>query len=165
MPLLMLMRHGKSSWHGSWRSDHERPLAPRGERAAARIGRFLTETGHQPMIVISSTAERAAATARLAAESGQWNCDVMLEQRLYGGGPETLLEIILTLDPTVDRALIIGHNPTWTETTSLLIGGACLRFPTAAIACLDIEGAWKDVRPGHTDLRWFVTPRLLEAPS
>ena len=159
----MLMRHGKSRWDGSWKTDHDRPLAPRGIKAAAQMGQFLSHTGYRPMIVLSSTAERAATTARLAAESGQWDCEVVLDSRLYGGGPDAVLKIVRTFEPTVECALIVGHNPTWAEATSLLIGGAGIRFPTAAIACLDVEGAWKDLRPGNSDLRWFVTPRLLEA--
>ena len=161
----MLMRHGKSRWDGSWKTDHERPLAARGMRAAAQMGRFLSDTGHQPTTVVSSIAERAAETARLAAESGQWDCEVVLDPRLYGGGTDAVLEVVRAFDPTVECALVVGHNPTWAETTSLLLGGASLRFPTAAIACLEVEGAWKDLRPGHTDLRWFVIPRLLEATS
>ena len=161
----MLMRHGKSNWDGSWTTDHERPLAPRGQRAAARMGRFLTDTGYQPMAVISSTAERATTTARLAAENGRWDCEVTLAPQLYEQGPEGVLEIVRNLDSTIGSALIVGHNPTWAETTSLLIGGAAIQFPTAAIACLDIEGGWSDVRPGNAVLRWFVTPRLLETLS
>lgn len=165
MPRLMLMRHGKSHWDGSWTTDHERPLAPRGSKAAARMGRFLTTTGRQPSTVISSTAERAAVTARLAAEKGRWECSIVLDARLYSGGPEVVLDVVRALKPTVDRAMIVGHNPTWAEMTSWLIGGGSLRFPTAAIACLDFGGPWKDLQPGSADLLWFITPRLLEATS
>ncbi len=163
MPLLMLMRHGKSSWDGPWRSDHERPLAPRGERAAARMGRFLDRAGCQPMVIISSTAVRAIATARLAVEGGGWDCRVVSEERLYGGDPEVILDIVRSFDPAIACALLVGHNPTWEEMISLLIGGGNFRFPTAAVACLEFEGAWSDVRRRHATLRWFVTPRLLKA--
>lgn len=163
MPLLMLMRHGKSCWDGPWSSDHERPLAPRGERAAVRMGRFLNHAGYQPTIVISSTAERAVATARLAVEGGGWDCRAVFEEGLYGGSLEVVLDIVGSLDPAVDSALLVGHNPTWEEMVSLLIGGGQFRFPTAAVACLEIDGAWCDVRRGTADLRWFVTPRLLKA--
>ncbi len=163
MPLLMLMRHGKSCWDGPWSSDHERPLAPRGERAAARIGRFLNQAGYQPTVVISSTAVRAKATARLVVESAGWDCRVVSEERLYGGNPEVILDVVRSFDPATACALLVGHNPTWEEMISLLIGGGHFRFPTAAVACLEIDGAWCDGRRGKADLRWFVTPRLLKA--
>ena len=157
------MRHGKSDWGDSWTSDHERPLAPRGERAAARMGRFLTEAGLEPTAIISSTAERAAATARLASQSGDWQSTIVYDSRLYGGGCKTVFETVRLLGADVQCALIVGHNPTWAETTSSLVGGYALRFPTAAIACLDIHTPWNGVRPTSAELRWFVSPRLLES--
>ena len=162
MPILMLMRHGKSNWDGSWASDHERPLAPRGIRAASLMGRFLRENGHQPTIVVSSTATRAATTAQLAADGGHWNSEIVFEDRLYGSNPEIVFDIVRSLDPAYATVLLVGHNPTWEQTSSLLIGGGHIRFPTAAIACFEIEGAWTHTRPGQADLRWFVTPRSLE---
>ncbi len=126
------------------------------------MGRFLTENGHKPTSVVSSTATRAVTTARLAADGGGWDCEVVFEDRLYGSNPEVVLDIIRSLDPAHVRVLLVGHNPTWEGTTSLLIGGGHIRFPTAAIACLEIEGAWTHARPGQADLHWFVTPRSLE---
>jgi phosphohistidine phosphatase len=41
---LLIMRHGKSDWEGGV-ADHERPLAPRGVRAAQSMGRFLAAAG------------------------------------------------------------------------------------------------------------------------
>ena len=38
---LLLLRHAKSRWDETGAADHDRGLAPRGERAAARIGRLL----------------------------------------------------------------------------------------------------------------------------
>ena len=37
---LYLLRHGKSDWEALSGSDHDRPLAPRGRRAARRVGRL-----------------------------------------------------------------------------------------------------------------------------
>lgn len=127
------------------------------------MGRFLTAGGLEPTTVISSTANRAASTARLAAKGGRWECEIVLEPLLYGGGPEAVLDTIQALDPAVDKALLIGHNPTWAETTSMLVGGCAIRFPTAAVVCLDLDAVWSEIRPGRADLRWFMTPRLLEA--
>lgn len=129
------------------------------------MGRFLSTTTHQPMVVISSTAERASETARLASVSGRWECPVVLDRRLYSGGPEAILDILRAIEPTIERALIVGHNPTWPEMTSWLVGGARIRFPTAAVACVDFPGPWENLKPGNADLQWFVTPRLLEAAS
>ena len=58
MRTLYLLRHAKSSWDDASLSDSERPLNPRGQRDAPRMGRAL---GNQlaPMTFHISPAERA----------------------------------------------------------------------------------------------------------
>ncbi|MBV8432248.1 MAG: histidine phosphatase family protein, partial [Solirubrobacterales bacterium] len=38
---LYLLRHAKSSWDDPGLEDHDRPLAPRGRKAAKVIGAYL----------------------------------------------------------------------------------------------------------------------------
>ena len=63
MKKLLIMRHAKSDW-GSGLADHERPLNKRGTKAAAAMGKALAAMEEIPDLVISSTATRAATTAR-----------------------------------------------------------------------------------------------------
>jgi phosphohistidine phosphatase len=158
----MLMRHGKSSWDRPELADHERPLTPRGERAAARIGRFVAGAGFGPQLVITSTAVRARRTAALAAEAGGWQSDIVREPDLYSGGPEEVLDVVRAVDRPVERVLVVGHNPTWADLAGRLVGGASLRFPTAAVACIRFpEDRWDTVGSRAGELLWFVVPRLL----
>ncbi|NJL28825.1 MAG: histidine phosphatase family protein, partial [Thermoanaerobaculia bacterium] len=55
MKQLLLLRHGKSDWGTELASDHERPLNPRGERAARRVGQFLRRVELVPDRVVSSS--------------------------------------------------------------------------------------------------------------
>ena len=48
MPMLMVMRHAKSSWKQPGLSDHERPLNGRGRRDAPRVARVIAEAGWAP---------------------------------------------------------------------------------------------------------------------
>jgi len=41
MKTLLILRHGKSSWHDEKLADYERPLSPRGKESARLIGRLL----------------------------------------------------------------------------------------------------------------------------
>jgi phosphohistidine phosphatase len=161
MPVLMLMRHGKSSWDAPWERDHDRPLAPRGVKAAGRIGRFISEAGLRPQLVVSSTAVRAETTARLAAESGGWDCRVESDGELYGGGVQAVLGRVRQLPDDLERVVLVGHNPTWALATSALIGGGEIRFPTAAAACIGFEVPWRRLDVGAGELRWFIIPRAL----
>lgn len=159
---IYFLRHGKSDWGADYGSDHERPLKGRGIRAARLMGWFLTATGQQPELVVSSSAVRALTTARLAAEAGGWGCEVRVQRDLYGATRHRVLEEIHTLEADVDSVLLAGHEPTCSDITGALIGAAEIRFPTAALACIDVSVArWDAVQLGRGSLTWFVTPKLL----
>ena len=58
--------------------------------------------------------------------------------------------------------MLVGHEPAWSETLSLLVGGGEYRFPTAAMARVDMGATlWEEVDFGLGELRWLVTPKEL----
>jgi phosphohistidine phosphatase len=163
MRTLLVMRHAKSDWGVTSGSDHERPLARRGVKAARRMGRFLTDAGTVPDLVLSSTAVRALTTAELAAEAGGWSCKIFTRRDLYASDPERVLEVVGEIENGVERLLIAGHEPTWSTLVTWLIGGGRVRMPTAAVACLDLpHGDWIDLAPATCELRWLMTPKMLK---
>jgi phosphohistidine phosphatase len=163
MKTLLVMRHAKSDWRAVSGSDHERALARRGIKAARKIGRFLTDSGTIPDLVLSSTAVRALTTAELAGKAGDWGCKIISSRDLYASDPERVLEVIHGIDNGVDRLLIAGHEPTWSTLVTWLIGGGRVRMPTAAVACLDLpRGDWIDLAPATCEMRWFITPKMLK---
>jgi phosphohistidine phosphatase len=163
MKNLLVMRHAKSDWGVASGSDHDRVLARRGIKAARKVGRFLTESGTIPDLILSSTAVRALTTAELAMEAGGWGCKIVSSRELYASDPDRVIEVIHGINDTVDCLLIAGHEPTWSTLVTWLIGGGRIRMPTAAVACLDMpHGEWVDLAPGTCELRWFVTPKMLK---
>ena len=159
---LLVMRHGKSDWDAGT-DDHERPLAERGVKAARKVGRFLARAEMVPELVISSTALRARTTVELAVEAGEWRCPVEHTRAFYGADPAAVLsEIAARLAPP--RLMVVGHEPTWSELVSLLVGGGAVRMTTAAVACLELPAdGWSAIEPGSGRLVWLVTPKLLQA--
>src|SRR6187200_3248617 len=84
VPRLYLLRHAKSSWDDPGLPDHDRPLAPRGRKAAKRMGAHLRERGIEPQLVLCSSARRTRETVeRLALPSGS---QVEVEDGLYAAG-------------------------------------------------------------------------------
>ncbi len=162
MKTLLVMRHAKSDWSGASSGDHDRPLNPRGVKAARQMGRFLTRSDVVPELIISSTAVRALTTAELAADAGSWNCAITTNHKLYASDPETVLDVLAAVDPLLGRVLITGHEPTWSDLVSRLIGGGRLHMSTAAVACLDFpNGSWAELSGAVCVLRWLVTPKTL----
>jgi phosphohistidine phosphatase len=163
MPQLLIMRHAKSDWNSESGSDHDRPLAPRGVKAARSMGRFLAGNGSAPELVISSTAVRARTTAELAADFGSWSCSIELEAELYATQPLALIELLAGRTELAERVMIVGHEPTWSGLVAAIAGGGRVRMPTAAVACMDLgETPWQELAHGCGELKWLVTPRLLK---
>jgi phosphohistidine phosphatase len=157
---VLLFRHGKSDWDASYDTDHERPLAKRGRRAADLMGAFLAEKGEVPDLAISSTALRARDTLDRAAQAGGWGCRLELLDELYLPNPYLLLDVLQQQDESVSSVMLVGHQPAWSEALSLLVGGGDFRFPTAAIARVDVDvEQWDEVAAGSGELRWLVTPK------
>lgn len=163
MKELLLLRHGKSDWNAEYGKDHERPLAPRGRAAAKLIGRFLKKANSVPDLVVTSSALRACSTAKLAAEAGGWSSRLVVTDDLYATSSGAVLKLISRQAKEVERLMLVGHNPTWEESTRLLVGGGMFRFPTAAICCIRFPIlTWRDASPGSGILHWLVTPKLLK---
>jgi phosphohistidine phosphatase len=167
MPALILFRHGKSDWDADdGGEDRGRPLARRGRKAARRMGRFLARADQVPDAAITSPAVRADDTLRLAMEGGGWTCPVRVAASLYGGGVTALLAEVQQEPDTTDVLLAVGHEPTWSSTLMALVGGGAVRFPTAALARIDLDvDRWDEVAPETGVLTWLVVPRLLPGES
>jgi len=160
---IYLLRHAKSDWDADYDDDHERPLAARGRRAAARIGRLLAETKSVPDVVYASTAVRASDTAAIACESGEWHSDVQFRRDLYGAGVERVLSIAQNLPTSLNSVLFVGHQPGWSHAVSALSGGSLVGMPTACLARIDFEvDDWTGCRIGHGILTRLIPPRALD---
>jgi phosphohistidine phosphatase len=158
---LLLLRHAKSSWDDPSLADHDRPLAPRGRKAAKRIGEYLREQGIEISLVLCSSARRTRETLELAQPSGE----VQVERELYGASAQQLLERIRRVPDEVTSLMLIGHNPA-TEDLALALAadrseleGA--KFPTGALATFTVNGSWQALAPGEAALTAFVKPREL----
>jgi phosphohistidine phosphatase len=161
---LLLLRHAKSAWPEGV-ADHERPLAPRGEREAKLAGDWLR--AHAPAVdaVLCSTATRTRQTlARTRIDA-----PVNYVDRLYDSTPGTVIEEINGVGPDVETLLVIGHEPTM---SSLALGLATengsnttaadrisTKFPTSAIAVLRTAEPWDQLTIDGAALVDFHVPR------
>jgi phosphohistidine phosphatase len=166
MKEVLLLRHAKSDWGADSRTDHDRPLAPRGIRAAETIGAFLERTGMVPDVAVTSSAVRAGKTLELVVAQFRRGRlpPRQVAPELYESSPGRALEVIQGLPEETLRVLLVGHNPTWESVLSMLLGGGRFRLPTGALALIRFECTnWRDVAPGEGTLRWLVTPKILGA--
>jgi len=138
---LLLMRHAKSDWTGEYGSDHERPLNERGMRSARLMGRLLEGIDLTPDLVLTSTATRARETARLAVEAGTWGCPIIEEPGLYGGSPDSVLELASGV-VGADRLMLVGHEPVWSSVVGQ-ISSRRIEMKTATVVVVAVPiGSW-----------------------
>jgi phosphohistidine phosphatase len=158
---LYLLRHAKSSWTDHGLSDHDRPLAPRGRKAAALIGEYLRHEEITIDLVLCSSARRARETLELVGAEGR----IEVEPELYAASAEELLDRLRQLPEDIESVLLVGHNPSIQDLAAGLAGGAGglaeQKYPTGALAELTFTGRWADLRPQRANLTAFVRPREL----
>jgi phosphohistidine phosphatase len=162
MKKIILIRHGKSGWDSPWLSDHDRPLAERGIADVPQMARRLQERGLVPDLIVSSTALRAADTARLtAAVFGYPESAIVLEKSLYHASPEQLLDVIRGQSEAVQTLALVGHNPGLTELIQEL-GCRLDNLPTAGqYGCTLADTLWADFAPEEISTEWIDYPKKL----
>jgi phosphohistidine phosphatase len=165
MKRLYLLRHAKSSWDEPGLADRDRPLAPRGRRASKAVGGHLREERVAPDIVLCSPSQRTRETLdRIGLAEGS---EVRIEDEIYGASPGDLLGLLHRVPVDAGSAMLIGHNPSIQELALTISGGGenldrvRAKFPTAALATLEFEGAWAELAPRGAELVAFVRPKDL----
>jgi phosphohistidine phosphatase len=151
---LYLLRHTKSSWDDPELADHDRPLAPRGQKASKTMGKYLRGEGIAPDLVLCSSARRAQETLeRIELDSA----DTLIEPELYGASASDLLERLRRLPDETTSAMLIGHNPAMQD-----LAGIEGKYPTGALATFSFDGPWGELDLRTAELISFVTPKALE---
>jgi phosphohistidine phosphatase len=167
MKRLHLLRHAKSSWDDPALADHDRPLAPRGRRAAEAMAQHLRNEGIAPELVLCSPSARTRQTLTAIAPGLGENADVRIESELYAASAATLLEVLHELPDEVSSVMLIAHNPGIQDLAVSLAGGGPAiermrsKFPTAALATLELDVSWSELTPEGAELVGFVKPKDL----
>jgi phosphohistidine phosphatase len=168
MKSLTLLRHAKSAWDDPVARDFDRPLNPRGRRAARAVGRKMKAEGLGFDLVLASPARRVVETLDEVAETFG-PLPATYDQRVYLASAETLLDLVHWTGDSVGRLLLVGHNPGMERLALRLARPHPLRsemeikYPTATLAEIGFPAdRWRDVTDGSGDLARFIRPRDLD---
>lgn len=171
MKRLLFLRHAKSDWNTPGQADFDRPLAPRGERAAPMIGRYIREQGLASDLVLCSSAVRTRQTWDLV--SGQLSETPRVDhlRELYHASPHDVLAVVRERSADAATVCVVGHHPGVDGAVLMLAGSGDntaidrirAKFPTGALAVLESGiDDWAALAPGIAEITRFVTPRELE---
>ena len=170
MKSLTLLRHAKSGWDDPVSRDFDRPLNPRGRRAARTVALEMKAQGLAFDLVLASPARRVVETLEEVA-SAYGDVGPEYDERLYLPSTATLMEIVRATPDAVERLLLVGHNPGFEQLALGLSGRGPdplrsaleVKYPTGTVAelALPVE-RWADVREGTGRIVRFIRPRDLD---
>ena len=166
MKRLILMRHAKSDWSGGM-NDHDRPLNPRGRKAAAKLGDWLRANDLLPDQVLCSSSARTRETLmRLDLPE---DTSTIFTRDLYLATHHDILQALRGASGST--VLMLGHNPGSGIFAAEIVAQApdhpqFSRYPTCAtlVAEFDIDN-WQDADWAKANARHFVVPRELDQQS
>lgn len=154
MKRLLVLRHAKASQDAPSNLDFDRPLKPRGRVQALAIGGMVRNRQLAFDAIVASPAARVVETLAGIMEGAGAGFEPVYDRRIYNASPETLLEIVREADDTVERLLIVGHNPglqylllhVADQDRDGLREAIAVSYPTAALAELDLSvDHWREV--------------------
>jgi len=164
---LLLLRHGRSDWSVSC-DDFHRPLKLKGKRDAQRVGNWLLLENLTPDYMLSSPAERAAATAAKACKvMGIATRAIRLDERLYEDELDGLRAVLADCPRQARRVLVVGHNPALEKLLGFLLedkpvpGKDGKVLPTGALARLRLPQDWTRLTAGCATLAGITRPDSL----
>ena len=168
MRTLHLLRHAKSSWDDAGLPDHDRPLAPRGIRAAARMEEHLRDEDVRPDLVLCSSAVRARQTLDHV-RPALGDALVKIEPSIYAASAEVILDFSADSPSRSSRSwwsATIRGSMTW-PSTSRRVAVASIelteKYPTGALATLVFEsGSWAGIGAHQAELSGYAVPRELD---
>jgi phosphohistidine phosphatase len=163
---LLLLRHAKAvPFTGS--GDHERALTARGRADAARLGAFIAGEKIAPRAAVHSGSRRTGETLDIVLAQLKCDAPVSVEPRLYEASEAAFLSVLRRCPDAATTLLVVGHNPSLSETACQLAGTGdraallkmAAKFPTSGLAIIDFEtDHWREIDTGVGRLKRFVTP-------
>lgn len=170
---LQLLRHAKSDWDNPALQDDKRPLAKRGRKDIALMAERASAEGlcESVQLVVCSPTSRTRETLEGFSAALPQKVATKYDHRIYGASTKTLYEVIRELPENIEHVLLVGHNPgLYTFSLDLAdpersvsehYDAVINKYPTAALATLELSGTWRDAARASAALTGFLPPREL----
>jgi len=157
---LLIIRHAKSNWDSAV-TDFERPLNNRGLSDAPKIGLFLKEVALFPDFIISSGANRAITTAKLIAQSMDYNNEIVVDNKIYNASIDDIKSVINKIDEKYNTVFLFGHNPGLSNLINEL-SGEWVNLKTCCVVELEIiVDKWSHISNETAIFREYHSPKAL----
>lgn len=154
---LYLVRHAHAGDPAHWTGDDaRRPLSAKGRLQAERLARHLADLALDVDVVVSSPKVRARETAEPIAKA--LGVSVRVDDQVAGGLTVRALDAVLADAGDPHAAVVVGHDPDFSELAAELSGASTLPMRKGALARFDGP---RPLRAGGMLLRWLLPPDVL----
>jgi phosphohistidine phosphatase len=131
------------------------------------MGEWMKAQGLAPDLIISSPAKRARQTARRICKSLDYEAkQIQWEDSIYDANARAVLKLLTEVPEGVETLLLVGHH--------LALESMILRMsrwadipadpkliPTCAIAWLEFDDDWSNIKKCSAKLQSITRPRVL----
>ena len=160
MKTLILVRHAKAEDPTGKGDDFDRILTKEGERDAASMGERLRSMKINPSVIVSSSAERAIGTARIIQKRIQHTKHILLEKAIYEADVSSLMDVVWELSEDAISAMLVGHNPGFTDLLHHLCETNIENIPKGGVAGIRIDtDTWASISKKSGTLLFFDSPK------
>ena len=145
-------------------ADRDRPLSPRGLRAAALVAAEIARRNLRADRIFCSPARRTRETLAAILPSLRDETRIAVTADLYEPVSGDYCDVIRRRGDDAENLMIIGHNPAL-QATALILGEGPLKadieakLPAGALVVIDFAGiAWSAVEQGSGQISEFIKP-------
>lgn len=163
MKTICLIRHAKTHPAGWQEDDFDRKLTEKGKEDAGMMAMALKKKEIFPEILISSPARRTRKTCNIfAAVFNLYENQIQWQDALYAAPYPAYLEVLQSLDNSIDKVSVIGHNPGITDFANWCCRHIRLdHMPTASVFVFQADiNVWKNLHPDNCGFLFFLHPNL-----
>ncbi|MBV8689126.1 MAG: phosphohistidine phosphatase SixA [Candidatus Eremiobacteraeota bacterium] len=148
------LRHGDAGDPEKWQGDDaQRPLSAEGRERTTREARALAKMPLKLDVMLTSPLLRAKQTAMIVAEALKMRADD--DKRIVDLDARKLQDLLKD-HSGADAIMLVGHEPSMSQTISSVIGGGEIDLKKGGLAYFEVADA-----SSHGRLLWLLTPKLL----
>lgn len=158
MKTLYFIRHAKAIKNVVM-EDFNRGLSKSGKKEAKTMGKRLAQRGVVPDKIYSSSAQRAAKTAKIIAKKvGFPKNKISYQKALYNANVDILLGFLHGIKNKFSKVFVVGHNDEITKICELLSDSSIENIPTCGVFCIEFDENWKQIAPHKGKAIFFDYP-------
>jgi phosphohistidine phosphatase len=152
------LRHGPAGDPGDFQgADFDRPLTGEGQDRMAREAKTIAELSLDLDLILTSPLVRAKQTAAIVASGLKLRNAPLEDERLGLGFDAKALASILREHADANAIMLVGHEPSMSQTIGQLVGGARIDLKKGGLACVNLPSA----ASSEGQLAWLIPPKVL----